>query len=169
MIICERPAHPDDHFQDISPSRWSFAFVNCHCLSLFVVVCCLSLFVFCCLFLFVIFRLSLFVVCHLLWFVVCWCLLFVMIVIRVACCLSLVVVCCCSSMTMVIVDTWWYGVLFNKKSFFLTLWRSQPTLGPFVRVPPYENKAFLTNSVIPLPNGKFFDHEKWFLTYLTYI
>ena len=30
----------------------------------------------------------------------------------------------------------------------------------------YENKAFLTNSVIPRPNRKFSDHEKWFLTYL---
>ena len=42
-------------------------------------------------------------------------------------------------------------------------------MAPFIRVPPYENKAFLTNSVIPRPNGKFFDHEKWFLTYLIYI
>ena len=37
-----------------------------------------------------------------------------------------------------------------------------------VRVPPYENKAFLTNSVILWPNRKFFGHEKWFLTYLIY-
>ena len=39
----------------------------------------------------------------------------------------------------------------------------------FVRVPPYKNKAFLTNSVIPQSNRKFVDHEKWFLTYLIYI
>ena len=45
----------------------------------------------------------------------------------------------------------------NKKSFFLTFWRSEATLAPFVRVPPYENKAFLINSVIPRPNTKFFD------------
>ena len=56
-----------------------------------------------------------------------------------------------------------------KKVFFLTFLRSEATLAPFVRVPPYENKAFLTNSVIPRPKGKLFDHEKWFLTYLTYI
>ena len=56
-----------------------------------------------------------------------------------------------------------------KKSFFLTFRRSEATLAPFVRVPPYENKAFLTNSVIPRPNGKLFDHEKWFLTYITFI
>ena len=56
-----------------------------------------------------------------------------------------------------------------EKSFFLTFRCSEATLAPLVRVPPYENKAFLTNSVIPRPNGKLFDHEKWFLTYLTYI
>ena len=39
-------------------------------------------------------------------------------------------------------------------------------MAPFVWVPPYENKAFLTNSVILRPNGKLFDHEKWFFTYL---
>ena len=61
MIICERPAHPDDHFQDVNPSRWSFAFVVCHCLSFFVVVC-HSPFV-------VVFRLLLFAVCHCLLFV----------------------------------------------------------------------------------------------------
>ena len=44
-----------------------------------------------------------------------------------------------------------------KKSFFLTFRRSEATLAPFVRVPPYENKAFLINSVIPRPNTKFFD------------
>ena len=32
-----------------------------------------------------------------------------------------------------------------------------------------DNKAFLTNSVTLQPNGKLFDHEKWFLTYLAYI
>ena len=42
-------------------------------------------------------------------------------------------------------------------------------MAPFVRVPPYEDKAFLTNSGIPRPKGKLFDHEKWFLTYLIYL
>ena len=28
---------------------------------------------------------------------------------------------------------------------------------------------YLTNFQIPRPNGKFCDHEKWFLTYLTYL
>ena len=36
-----------------------------------------------------------------------------------------------------------------EKSFFLTYQRPEATLAPFVRAPPYENKAFLTNSVIP--------------------
>ena len=54
-------------------------------------------------------------------------------------------------------------------SFFPTFRHSEATLAPFVRAPPYENKAFLTNSVVPWPNGKFFNREKWFLTYLTYI
>ena len=39
----------------------------------------------------------------------------------------------------------------------LTFHRSEATLAPFVRVHPYENKAFLTNSVVPWPNGKLFD------------
>ena len=39
--------------------------------------------------------------------------------------------------------------LFGRKQNFLTFRRSEATLAPFVRVPPYENKAFLTNSVIP--------------------
>ena len=47
---------------------------------------------------------------------------------------------------------------------FLTFRRSEAPLAPIVRVPPYENEAFLTNFVIPRPNGKFFDHKKWFLT-----
>ena len=60
MIICKRPVPPNDHLkeacpsrwlfargwpirmiicnlQDASPSRWSFAFVVCHCLLLFAV------------------------------------------------------------------------------------------------------------------------------------
>ena len=56
-----------------------------------------------------------------------------------------------------------------KNKFFFTFRRSEATLAPFVRAPPYENKAFLTNSVIPWPNGKFFNHEKRFLAYLIYI
>ena len=136
MIILERPAQPDDHFQDVGP------FVVCHCLQLFVVVCCLYLFVFFCLLLFVIRRLKLLVVCHLLLVIVfcffLYCLSFIVFCLLpfvidcyfccmlfvasrclsfivslctlfvVVCGLSLFVVLRCSSMTMVIVYTWWY-------------------------------------------------------------
>ena len=53
-------------------------------------------------------------------------------------------------------------VLKKKKVFFLTFWRSEATLAPFVRVPPYENKAFLINSLIPRPNGKFLTMKNGF-------
>ena len=58
-----------------------------------------------------------------------------------------------------------YSCLKEKKSYISAL----RTLAPFLRVPPYENRACLTNSVIPWPNGKFFNYGKWFLTFLTYI
>ena len=60
---------------------------------------------------------------------------------------------------------WGWGALMV---FFLTFRCSQATLPPFVRA-PLENMAFLTNLSIPWPKGKFFDREKWFLTYLIYI
>ena len=88
MIICERPAQPDEHFQDVGP------FVVCHCcLSQFVY----SLFVICCQ--------SLFVVCRCLWFVVvCRLLIFVH---DNGKCLYLVVR---GQQRVVLVGTWWYWV-----------------------------------------------------------
>ena len=99
MIFWERPAHLDDHFQDIGPSRWSFAFVICHCLLLHVVICCCLSFVVCCYLSFAVCRccFSLYAVCHsMLLFVFCYCLLFAVcrwLLLVVACCLSLVIVC----------------------------------------------------------------------------
>ena len=55
-----------------------------------------------------------------------------------------------------------------KTNCFLTFQHQEATLPPVVRVPPYENKASLTNSVIPPPNGKLFYHEQWFFTYKNY-
>ena len=56
-----------------------------------------------------------------------------------------------------------------KKSCFLTLRCLEATLAPFARLPTYEIKAFLTDLVISRPNGIFFENERWFLRYLTYI
>ena len=57
----------------------------------------------------------------------------------------------------------------QKCPYILGLGRNFCTIrkGPY----PLRNEAFLTNIVIlvPRPNRKLFDHEKWFLTYLTYI
>ena len=65
--------------------------------------------------------------------------------------------------------TWFLRYSSLKKISPLTFRRSQATLLPFVEGPPYENQALLTDLAIPQPNGKFFGHERWFLTYLTYI
>ena len=56
-----------------------------------------------------------------------------------------------------------------KKKFFPYISALRGNFSTTRNGPPYENKAFLTNSVIPGPNRKFFDHGKWFLMYLTYI
>ena len=88
IIIWERPTHLNDNFQNISSSRWSLAFVVCHCFSLFIVICCCLLFIFVCLLLFV-------VVCQLPFVVVC------RLSIVVVCCLSLFVVCLCMSFVVV--------------------------------------------------------------------
>ena len=44
-------------------------------------------------------------------------------------------------------------IMLFEKSFFLSFRRSEATLAPFIRVPHYENKVFLTNSMIPRLNG----------------
>ena len=61
MIICKRPAPPDDHLEDAGPFRWSFTFVVC-CLYFFVVMLCLFwCVVFLCLLHVFVYRLSFFV------------------------------------------------------------------------------------------------------------
>ena len=55
-----------------------------------------------------------------------------------------------------------------KKKFFPYISALRGNFGTIRKGPPYENKVFLTNTVIPRPNVTFFDHEKWFLTYLLY-
>ena len=56
MIICKRPAHPDDHLEVAGLSGRPFAFVVRHCLFM-VIVCGLSFVIVChCLLLFAVCR-----------------------------------------------------------------------------------------------------------------
>ena len=73
MIICKRPAHPDNHLKEAGPFVWSFARGQ----SILMIICKidhmhLSFAVHCLLFV-IVYCLSLFVICHCLWFVVVVC------------------------------------------------------------------------------------------------